>query len=130
MQPLSRNPVAPSSLSVRRLEKGFCVRPSLLINLSQIFTAYSGYRMCFREVPAAYSEVFVYADEETLKEIKRRFPEKKGPPNLFVLKADRRLKGIAKGDVAPPVQLFADLWNLREWYAKEFVNALLKRIGD
>ena len=94
-----------------------------------IFTCYTGYRLKFKDVPADYSEVLVYADEEALEEMKRRFPAKKGPPTLIVLKGDGRLKEISKDGVAPTAQIFVDLWNLREWHAKEFVNALLKRTG-
>jgi len=30
----------------------------------------------------------------------------------------------------PLAQVFVDLWNLPEWYAKEFVQALEKRIFE
>ena len=85
-----------------------------------LFTAYSAYKFKYKEVPADYSEVYVYADEEALKEIKRRFPPRKGPPNLFVLKKEFEKVSDAL--------LFADLWNLREWYAKDFVRGLRGRI--
>ena len=84
------------------------------------FAAYSAYRFRYREVPADYSEVYVYADESALEEIKGRFPPKEGPENLFVLKKEF-------SDV-PDALLFADLWNLREWYAKDFVRELRGRI--
>ncbi|MFP4046070.1 MAG: helix-turn-helix domain-containing protein [Candidatus Aenigmatarchaeota archaeon] len=83
------------------------------------FTAYTAYRLKYNDVPADYSEVYVYADEEGLEEIKTRFPEKKGPKNLIVLKKEI---GVS------PALIFADLWNLREWYSKEFVGDLRDRI--
>jgi biotin operon repressor len=85
------------------------------------FTAYSAYRFRYGDVPADYSEVYVYAGEEALEEVKRRFPPRKGPANLFVLKK----KGIGK---VTDGLIFADLWNLREWYAKDFVRELRGRI--
>ncbi|MCK4328017.1 MAG: winged helix-turn-helix domain-containing protein [Candidatus Diapherotrites archaeon] len=83
------------------------------------FTAFTAYKFKYNDVPADYSEVYVYADEEALGEIKKRFPPRKGPANLFVLEKD--------GEVTDAL-VFADLWNLREWYAKEFVGALRDRI--
>ena len=88
------------------------------------FTAYSGYRFLFNESPADYGEVYVYADEKALEEIKKRFPEKKGPPNIFVLEKD----AFMPERIAPKAQIYADLWNLKEWYAKEFLNALERRL--
>ena len=93
-----------------------------------LYTAFTGYKFLYDEVPADYSEVYVYADEKLLEEIAERFPRRKGPPNLFVLKADESLLRLSKNSIVPPVQLFIDLWNLKEWYAKEFVNALSKRL--
>jgi len=46
--------------------------------------------------------------------------------NLIALRADSVLEKF--GDTTPDVQTFADLWNLREWYAKEFLNALKQKL--
>lgn len=96
------------------------------------FTACSGYRFLFNEAPADYGEVYVYADGKTLEEVKRRFPETggrkpgtgKGPPNIFVLEKD----AFMPEKIAPKAQIYADLWNLKEWYAKDFLNALERRL--
>src|SRR3989344_3374413 len=80
---------------------------------SAIFTAYSYYKFKFKDAPADYSEVYVYADKE---DIQKRFKEVKGIPNLFILKKDINKITLAN--------LFADLWNLKEWYAKDFLQAL------
>jgi hypothetical protein len=90
------------------------------------YTAYSAYKFRFGDVPADYSEVYVYSED--VAEIKRRFPPRAGPPNLFVLKPDGRLFGLAKDDIAPLSQVFVDLWNVKEWYAREFAAALKERI--
>jgi predicted transcriptional regulator len=81
-----------------------------------VFAAYSAYKFIFKDVPADYSEVYVYSD--STDEIKKRFPLSKGTPNLFVLKKDKNLKKTTLAN------LFVDLWNLKEWYAKDFLNAL------
>jgi hypothetical protein len=90
------------------------------------YTAYSAYKFRFGGVPADYSEVFVYS--EGVEEIERRFPRQSGPRNLFVLKTDERLVGLSKDGIAPLGQVFVDLWNLREWYAREFVKELGARL--
>ncbi|MBS3174325.1 winged helix-turn-helix transcriptional regulator [Candidatus Woesearchaeota archaeon] len=79
-----------------------------------IFTAYSGYKIKFNDVPADYSEIYVYGDES----IKERFPKNNGIPNLFVLKKDIIMKEITIAN------LFVDLWNIKEWYSKEFIKSL------
>lgn len=87
------------------------------------FGAYSAYKLTFDDVPADYSEVYVYGTEE----LKERFPEQKGIPNLFVLHQDPLQKKYGK--MTTLAQTFVDLWNLKEWYAKEFVNALEKKLN-
>ncbi|MBI2558990.1 hypothetical protein HYW20_06735 [Candidatus Woesearchaeota archaeon] len=87
---------------------------------SAIFTAYSGYRLRYNDMPADYSEVYVYSDD--LVEIKRRFPESKNTPNMFVLKKDKNIDKY--GRIATNANIFVDLWNLREWYAQEFIKSM------
>ena len=114
--------------SIRNLEKDIIYQTRVEASVKEIekmmppqvlYGAYSGYKFRFNDVPSDYSEVYVYADE--LEEIKKRFPEKKGPSNLFVLKKDFKEGSIAL--------LFADLWNLKEWYAKDFLDALEKKMN-
>ena len=89
-----------------------------------VFGIYLGYKFMFNDVPADYSEVYVYADD--IKEIQRRFPKKQGKPeNLFVLKKDDVIEYKKTGKIP---QLFVDLWNTEEWYAKEFLKELEVRI--
>ncbi|MCD6412224.1 hypothetical protein J7K91_00890 [bacterium] len=93
---------------------------------SVIFGAYSAFLRKYHEVPADYDKVYVYLEEEKLEEIKKRFPPQKGYQNLIVLKADPWLKNFGK--ITPDCQTFVDLWNLPEWYAKDFLNALKEKI--
>jgi DNA-binding transcriptional regulator YhcF (GntR family) len=97
------------------------------------FTAYTAYKKIYKSTPADYSEVYVYATESALNEIERRFTRKNGAYNIFVLKADPVLAGRIKNSVAvaPLPNAFVDLWNIRTWYAKEFTDALSKKLfGD
>ncbi|MBW2975807.1 winged helix-turn-helix domain-containing protein [Candidatus Woesearchaeota archaeon] len=88
-----------------------------------VFAAYTAYKLKFNDAPADYSEVYVYCADEGLKELTRRFPPKNNNPNLFVLRKDFEDKKM------PAAQVFVDLWNLKEWYASDFVNALEKRLS-
>lgn len=87
---------------------------------SVVFTAYTGYRLKFKEAPADYSEIYVYSDD--LDEIKRRFPESKNIPNIFALKKDKNIDKYGK--IATNANIFVDLWNLPEWYAKDFLKSM------
>lgn len=105
---------------------------------SIIFGAYSAFLKKYKEAPADYDKVYVYIlsesekypqrhiEEEKIDEIKKRFPPKKGYQNLIVLKADPWLKNFGK--ITPDCQTFVDLWNLPEWYAKDFLNTLKEKI--
>ncbi|MEM3593052.1 MAG: winged helix-turn-helix transcriptional regulator [Candidatus Micrarchaeia archaeon] len=125
--------------SIRNLQKDIIYQTYVPVSVIEIeknmpagviYTMFSAYKFQFNEVPADYSEVYVYADEKVLEEIKRRFPKKNGPPNLFVLRSDPALLQLSKASVAPPVQIYIDLWNARQWYAKEFLTALERKLKD
>lgn len=86
-----------------------------------VYAAYSAYKFRFKDVPADYSEVYVYlADDEVMEKIKKRFPPSKNTPNFFVLR-----DGTGKMTLA---NIFVDLWNMKEWYAKEFLVAAERKI--
>lgn len=98
-----------------------------LMPAGAVFSAYSAYAQKYGEAPADYDKVYVRADSVTLEEIKKRFPAKKGEPNLFVLKMDGGERSKNKG-MASDALIFSDLWNLRDWYAKDFLNKLKEKI--
>jgi len=91
-----------------------------------IFAAYTAFLKKYKIAPADYDKVYVYLEEKNLKEIKNRFPPQKGYQNLIVLKSDPWLKNF--GELTPDCQTFVDLWNLPEWYAKDFLNALREKM--
>ena len=115
--------------SLRNLKKDIVFETRVEMPVSEIeknmpevvYTAYSGYKFRFKDVPADYSEVYVYSDN--IEEIKKRFPKNDNMPNLFALKRDKNMKGITLAGI------FVELWNLKEWYAKEFLEAMEKRLN-
>ena len=89
---------------------------------------YSAYRARYGEPQADYDKVYIYADNEGLQEVQQRFPKLDGYANVIVLKSDQYLASY--GSATPDIQTFADLWNLDDWYAKEFLNALKEKIWN
>jgi len=121
--------------SARNLEKDIVYKTRAGLPITEIerlmpsgvaFTAFTAFRLRFKEVPADYSEVYVYANEEELAEVKKRFPQKDGPANLIVLS---KPNNFSEEKIVPTELIFVDLWNLKEWYAKEFLNALKQKMG-
>jgi len=98
-----------------------------LLPAEVIPTAYTAYRFLFKETPSDYDKVYLYSQDLTI--VKGRFPEnKKREANIFLLRADCYL---SKYKPAPPLaQIFVDLWNLSDWYAKEYQQALLEKIKE
>ena len=118
--------------SIRNLEKDIIYKTRLDKPIREIentmpdniiYTAYSAYKYKFKDVPADYSEIYIYAED--LKDLKRRFPESKNTPNLFILKKDKNMEG----KLATIANIYVDLWNLKEWYATEFLKAIEVKIN-
>ena len=117
--------------SIRNIEKDIIYETRIEMPIREIeravpdiiYAAYSAYKFRFKDVPADYSEVYIYVDENELKQIKKRFPESenKKNPNLFILKKDENMQYGKTGTIA---QIFVDLWNLKSWYAADFLKAL------
>ncbi len=119
----------------RNLDKEIIYQTNVPLSLKEIessvpdfaiFACYSAYSKKYNEEPADYDNIYIYADLKELEEIKKRFPFKKGYVNLTVLKKDPYLSSF--GNITPDVQTFVDLWNLKDWYAKEFLNALKDKL--
>jgi len=86
-------------------------------------TAYTFFRIEFNRIPADYDHIYFYSNN--IEKISKRFPKKKGNPNIYILKPDRYLLKSKKIGLA---QLFVDFWNLPEWYSKDFQEATLLEI--
>lgn len=89
-----------------------------------VFGAFSAYKFLFKDVPADYSEVYVYGDEISLK--KRFSSAEGGAHNFFVLKKDELTEKYGKTTTI--ANTFVDLWNLKEWYAKEFLKNMEEKL--
>jgi len=121
--------------SIRNLEKDIIYKTRLEISVREIersisdviFAVYSAYKFKFKDVPADYSEVYVYADEEEIEEIKKRFPENNKFSNLFVFKKDENMDKYGK--TCTIAQIFVDLWNIKYWYASDFLKALENKLN-
>jgi len=83
------------------------------------FTAFSAYRLIYNDAPADYGEVYVYANDN----IGEFFPKSKGKPNFFAMKKQKDF-----GSLAPVSLIYVDLWNLKEWYAHDYLKALDKKL--
>lgn len=94
-----------------------------LIDNETIYGAYSAARMLLKTSPSDYDKVYCYT--ENLTKLKERFPPSHHPPNFFVLKADSGLKNFGK--ITPVSETYVDLWNLKDWYADEFLKALKEK---
>lgn len=95
-----------------------------LIPTNAILTAYSAFKIKFKQLPSEYSEVVVYGKWE---DFEKRFGKenRKMKPNLIVLELDEHL---LKFKIAPIAQIYVDLWNLGTWYAEEFRRKLEEKI--
>jgi len=125
--------------SIRNLEKDVIYSIRIEASVKEIekcmpnvlFTGYTAYKLRFNDVPADYSEVYVYADETELNEIKKRLSffkisdKNKLNYNFFVLKKDSFMKLYT---TMPISQIFVDLWNMNKWYSKDFILAFDKEI--
>lgn len=87
-----------------------------------VFAAYSAYKLRFKDVPADYSEVYVYGEG-----LEKRFPASSKTPNLFVMKKDPFIESYGKTTTL--AQTFVDLWNVKEWYAKDFLKAMEEKLN-
>ena len=80
------------------------------------------------EPPADYSSVYCYLKKEDLLLFQERFQaNSKQTPNIFVLKAPGEM--ATYGSVTTLPQTFVDIWNLKDWYGKDFIGALEKKIN-
>lgn len=92
-----------------------------------VFGAYSAFKFRIKEPPPAdYDKIYIYSSPKTLPKIKRRFPPQRGYENLIILKSDPILKKY--GQTTSLAQTFVDLWNLPEWYSRDFYLALEQKI--
>lgn len=88
-----------------------------------IYAGYSAARFLLGSSPSEYAKVYLYSDSPS--DLKKRFPANPGNPNIFILKADPYLS--AYGGTTPVSQTYVDIWNMGDWYAKEFLEAIKRK---
>ena len=92
-----------------------------------VFAAYTVAKRLLKEAPTDYDKVYFYIAPTELEAFIRRFPKgTKQPPNLFALKMPPTMKRY--GLESTIVQTYVDIWNLSDWYARDFTNALEGKI--
>ena len=92
-----------------------------------VYGAYSAAKRLLGEPPADYSKVYFYIAPQDLATFQRRFPPSSGPPaNTFALKMAAVMPQY--GATTTLVQTFVDLWNLSDWYAREFTRAIEEKM--
>lgn len=87
------------------------------------FAAFSAYRLRYKDAPADYDVVYIYAHD--IAAITKRFPKSKGYENLIVLKTN---SSMSDEHTTSDAQTFVDIWNTPHWYAKEFLTALKEKM--
>ena len=101
-----------------------------LVPAGAIIAGFSAARNLLGEAPADYSKVFFYLEEKDLENTRKRFPQNSSArePNLFVLKSYPQQKNY--GNLTTLPQTYVDLWGLADWYAKDFVIELERKIDE
>lgn len=91
-------------------------------------TAYTAIRERYGEPPADYDTVYCYHPDPS--SVYDRFVNEMGKskPNCIVFKADPYLPSY--GASCPLGQVFVDLWNLTDWFAKDFTSFLKDKINE
>lgn len=122
--------------SVRNLKRKIIYQTCVNGNMQQIegltlptsiFACYSAGKMILGEAPADYATVYVYDETKNLTRIQERFPPNgKKPANVYVLEKTKPMDTY--GQVTTLPLTFVDIWNLSDWYAKDFTNALEENI--
>ncbi len=123
--------------SVRKLDRDIIYQTHYEGNVSEIegllpqksiYACYSAARLIFKEPPADYSKVYFYFSKEDLEQVKQRFPVVKiKESNVFVLQENKVLTDY--GTITTLPQTFVDVWNLKDWYGQDFIQAIEKKIN-
>lgn len=92
-----------------------------------VYAGYSAARHLLGEPPADYAAVYFYIQPESLTQFQERFPlNTDAPVNVIALRLPKNVPHTKEGTTL--VQTFVDIWNLKDWYAKDFLHALEEKI--
>lgn len=111
-----------SDLSAREIEK--------LAVPDSILAGYVAAKHILGEPPADYTQVHFYVMEQQLEELKRRFPAiskiDKHEANVLAFRAPEVMQQY--GHITTIIQTFVDIWNFSDWYSRDFISALEKKM--
>lgn len=123
--------------SVRSLEKDVIYKTYVdepvreiesLVLPEAVFAGYTAATFILEEAPADYTKVYFYFNPHQLEKVTQRFKYEEGnAANLFVLKMPDVMRQY--GNITTIPQTFVDIWNLKDWYAKDFVASLEVKIN-
>jgi hypothetical protein len=92
-----------------------------------IFAGYTAASQILSEPPADYTSLYLYLDPSHLDLAKSRYPSlKSGPTQVYILRSPTYLP--LKPRTTLP-HTFVDIWNMRDWYARDFTQALEAKIN-
>ena len=92
---------------------------------TSIFACYTAGKMILGEASADYASVYFYDDKKHLKQMQERYPfNAHKPANVYVLEKTEHMDG----QYTTLPLTFVDIWNLPDWYAKDFTRALEEKI--
>lgn len=111
-----------SKLSISELE---AIAPP-----ESVFGLYSAFKFQFKEIPADYDHLYLYMEENDFKKNINRFSfstnKNKDFVNVYILEKDSWFKNY--GNSILPEQIYTDIWNAPEWYAKDFLRILQEKL--
>ena len=93
-----------------------------------IFGLYSAASLYYKKEPADYDHIYIYSNEANFEEVLKRLlsiDKKRKNYNLFIVKKD---KWLGRYKNFPWEQIFVDIWNAPEWYAKDFLAAIENKL--
>jgi len=96
------------------------------------FGLYSAFKFLYKNIPADYDHLYIYCFPKDLNSVLQRLKlDKKSKlknihPNFFILKKDKWQN--IYGKTLLPEQIFVDIWNAPEWYAKDFLKKLEEKL--
>ena len=99
-----------------------------LIPAGAEFGLYSAASHIYKIEPADYDHIYLYASGQELEKVLERFPGanvKSKNPNLIILKKDAWLDRYGEFSLE---QIFVDIWNAPEWYAKDFLRKIEEKL--
>ncbi|MBI4398217.1 MAG: hypothetical protein HY586_03740 [Candidatus Omnitrophica bacterium] len=97
---------------------------------NSVYAAYTAAKRILKEPPADYDKVYFYVTPGNIPIFKKRFPQplrKNLPANIFALKMPDEM--LRYGPDTTIIQTFVDIWNLSDWYAHDFTQALEEKLN-